>query len=401
LGRTLRSLAYITLVGVGLAVYNSYSLRRDVGIATGPQGDAQHEFFASAATRPDIALFYKGLTHAQRISMANNIGHYDDAKLAPLIGTLLGSFDTEARTALTESLTALGRTHPEAVALQLKQAGSLQQFAIATSLRAIGNSDLPAVGAQLAVADARPHAVAYMVAAGHDAVPVLMPYLDHKTADVRLAAADALGKLGAREAVPKLVGLYEDSKGDEHFGYLSAIGGIGAPETEALLSRVVADVETSTPRRAQAFLGLGRIASDTSIATLWSFAKDDDVQIREAVIAGLQLAGPTTLATAPNSALGLKVASGLKVQAATDYIDQKLREPDDISDAARAASNRPELVMSLTHAVIEHPDGADVDLLMRALSSTPAGISELKQFTRDPNLGGFAMRRLRLIGVQG
>jgi len=310
LGRTLRSLATISALGVVLAIYNAYSLHRDTSLATGPVSPPQHEFFLDATTRPDIALFFKGLTHDQKMVMAARIGAYDDAKLAALLATLLGSFDADARGVLTKSLTHVGEAHPEAVAEQLKVAGSLQQFAISTALRTIGPPALPAVADMLKNGDARPRAVAFLVARGASSVPFLLPRLDDANKDIRLAAADALGKLGAREAVAPLVALYQKSTGDEREGYLTAISGIGAPETEGLLTAEASDRDSTTPRRAQAMLGLGRIASASAVASLWSLSGDVDTQIQDAVITGLQLAGPVALQTAPTPEIGLRVAAG-------------------------------------------------------------------------------------------
>jgi len=386
-------------LGAGLAIFNSVSLARDVSTATGPKGDSQHDFFVAAADRPDIELFYKKLTHEQRMSMAQRLGEYPDPKLAAVIGKLVGTFDSEARKVLTDSLTKVSVSHPEAVAALLIQKGSLQIVSITSALRNIGPTALPAVVDELKVADGRTNSVAYLVAVGKPAVPNLLPVLSDKDKDVRLAAADALGKIGANEAVAPLTKLYAESTGDEKFGYLSALSGIGAEETEGLLSKAVDDETMTNPRRAQAMLGLGRIGTDSAIKKLWELSSTDDPQVRDSVVSALQLAGERALTGKPNPLLGLRVAGGLKNAEADRYISEALRDPSLTIVAAEAASRRPTLVPALsTNVRLLAKDGAEVDALMKALATTTEGQRELKRLSDDPLVGGLAFRRLKLIG---
>lgn len=386
-------------LGAGLAIFNSVSLARDVSAATGPKSDSQHDFFVAAAARPDIELFYKKLTHEQRMAMAQRLGEYPDPKLAAVIGKLVGTFDTDARKVLTDSLTKVSAGHPEAVAALLIQKGSLQIVSITSALRTIGATALPAVVDELEVVDGRTNSVAYLVSVGKPAVPNLLPVLNDKDKDVRLAAADALGKIGANEAVAPLTKLYEGATGDEKFGYLSALSGIGAPETEALLSKAVDDETLTNPRRAQAMLGLGRIGTDSAIKKLWQLSSTDDPQVRDSVVSALQLAGDRALIGTPNPLLGLRVAGGLKDATADRFISEALRDPSLTMAAAEAASRRPSLVPSLSSNVrLLAKDGAEVDALMKALATTAEGQRELKRLSDDPLVGGLAFRRLKLIG---
>ncbi|WP_158409283.1 HEAT repeat domain-containing protein [Fimbriimonas ginsengisoli] len=397
--RTLRSLLFMIAVGATLAVYNGYNQSHDVALATGPVGSAQRDFFATAADRPDIALFFKGLTPSQRLTMATRIGDYDDPKLGTLIGKLLGSFDAKARVALTASLVRIGKAHPEAVANQLTVAGSLQQFAVASALKAVGAPALPAVATALKTPEARSNAAAYLVANGSSSVSFLLPMLREKDKDVRLAAADALGKLGAKEAVPAIMELYSKSEGDERFGYLSALAGVGDPATEPLLTKEATDLTVAGPRRAQAMLGLGRIGDRMAVSTLWNLLKTDDPQIQDSVISALQLAGNAAISSAPSVADGLKVAAGVHTPEADGYIDRFLRTPEVRLAAARAAENRPGLVAAIAAAAKSTANGEETDALMRALATTPEGVAKLRELAKDPTVGGFAARRLRLSGA--
>ncbi|MDX2065882.1 MAG: hypothetical protein SFX74_09090, partial [Fimbriimonadaceae bacterium] len=251
------------MLGVVLAAYSSVTQIRDVGLATGATGPDQRAFFIAAADRPDIAVFFKGLKPQERLKMARQLGEYDDPKIAVVIAKLLGDFDVEARKVLTASLTRLARTQPAAVAEQLKEKGSFQQYGVSEALRSQGESVLPAVVTTLANGDARPNAVAYLVAAGPPAIPLLVPKLDDANKDVVLAAADALGKLRARAASPRLVALYRAALPDDRTSYLTALAGLGDPATEPIFQSIAQSDREPNPIRAQAALGLGRIGSTT------------------------------------------------------------------------------------------------------------------------------------------
>jgi HEAT repeats len=404
LKRTVRSLIAISLVGVSLAGYSIFALRRDIQIATSPISEDQHHFFVDAASRPDVALFFKNLTPDQKLVMAKRIGAYEDSNLLGLISQLLGTFDEQARKELTNSLTILGAKFPEKLAEQLKTAGSLQQLSIVKALRTVGPHATPFVAKQFSVADARPNASSYLVSLGPESIPVLLPILADKDKDVRLSAADALGKLGARAAVATLVSLYRSSTGDEQAGYLSAIAGIGDPSTEPLLTSVTNDQTLATPRRAQAMLGLGRIGTRTAVSVLWSLATADDAELHSSMISGLQLGGIQSLKYAPTIALGLEVAQGIFGGASDLYISQQLKAPECQLQAAKAARYRPKLVGVLTEVLKKPSPGEVIDACFRTLSTTDEGRNEIMRFSSDPILGGFATRSLgqyRLIGQSG
>lgn len=386
-------------LGAALAVYNVVTNNRDVSLAIGSPGTAQEQFFVDAAERPDIAVFFKNLKPSQRLKMSQNIGRYDDPQLAKLIGKCLGSFDADARAALTQSLAHVARVHPKEVAEQLALPGSFQQLAVSSALKEAGPDALPMVAERLTNGDARPNAVAYLVAAGKASVPSLMAMLGHKDKDVRVAAADALGKLRAREAVPAIVNLYQSSTGDEKNGYLASIAGIGDPSTEPLLEAVIKSGSTAIPQRAQAALGLGRIGSSTAIKLLWTFVEDDHQQLRQSAVTALQIGGDRSLAntSAPKERL-LEVAEGIHTPAADQVLRSALANPGERLFAARASTSREPIVPSLIvalEAVNADTEGDIADAIIQALVSTPRGVAALQKLN-DPALAGLVSRRLEL-----
>ncbi len=397
LARTLRSLIIIAAIGGGLAAYNIVNVRRDVALATGPTNDDQRAFFARAAERPDLELFYKGLTSAQRASMARRLGDYDDPRLAAVIVKLLGTFDPEARKLLGESLAKLAQKQPDAVADQLAISGSFQQLAVTNALKGVGERALPLVAKRLEVAGARTNAVAFLVESGPGAIPELSNQLRSENQDVSLAAADALGKLGAREAVPILVERYRTAKDAARIGYLSAIASIGDPSTEKILTEAMSDETLTIPQRMQGALGLGRVGTATAVATLAPLAEHPDRQFRESVRSALALAGDAALKSpAIPPSLKLIVAGTVATPTSDAIIAAALKSPASAQIAAEGAGNRPSLVLPLLQAVKRTSDGAAADEMLRALATTKAGRAQLAELEKDPSLGGLAARRNRI-----
>ncbi len=399
IARTLRSLLIISTLGIAFASYSVYTNNRDVRLATGPESEAQEAFFIDAAERPDVVVFVKNLTPVQRLEMSKNIGRYDDPRLAKLIGKALGTFDASARAALTKSLASLALQHPEAVAQELALKGSFQQLGVMEALQAAGPRALPLVAERLTNGDARPNAAAYLVSAGPAAIPPLMPMLEHEDKDVRVAAADALGKLRAREAVQPLERLYRESEEDEKVAYLTALSGIGDPATEPLMQAAVQDEAMPVAHRSQAALGLGRIATESAISTLWSLAKTDHHALRQNVITALQVAGDRALARSDRSMEErLDVARGVRSAAADALVRTALAKPATTERAATAAANRealvPDLLMTLNSLDVA-TDGDAADALVRSLASTPKGIEALKSLDNEA-LSGLVQRRLQM-----
>jgi hypothetical protein len=404
--RTLRSLVYITALGVILAVYNAVSLHRDVGLAIGPKGPAQEQFFRDASDRPDIATFFKNMTPARRLIMAKNIGRYTDPELAALCGKCLDTFDAEARLALTESLAVVAKAHPDAAAALLKLPGSFQQIAIAAALRKAGDKVLPLVAKQFSDGDARPNAIAYLVASGRPAVAATMPYLASNNKDIRLAAADALGKLRATEAVVTLTRMFHASKEDERLAYLTALATIGDPVSEQLMTDTIKDQTLPTPHRAQAALGLGTIATETSLTMLWTYAADIDKSLREAAISALQIAGDPALRIGLRLASQhdtLEVAAGVRTPLGDSVIAKALENPATVILAAQVAGGRPDLVQILTGRVQRldpNTEGDQLDSIFRALGTTAQGRTALTAIcsaTNHPALAALASRRVSLL----
>jgi HEAT repeat protein len=399
--RTIQSLFVMIGIGAGLATLNAITLKNDTATATGPESTAQRQFFVEAADRPDIAVFFKNLNHEQRIQMAKNIGRYDDPKLAKLAAVLLQDFDADARRELTNSLVKLAPKLPKAVAEQMTQKGSFQQVGISTALDAVGDGALPLVVDMLANGDARPFAAAYLTDKGPKTGPLIVPKLNDKDKDIRLAAADAIGKLAYRPAVPPLRALYEGVKSDptkfdEMMGYLSALSGTGDPSLEKLFTDLLNNPNSPVNSRATAAFGLGRIATPSSVKTVWKYVDSDDAQLASNAIAALQRAGDVALVSAPSVGNGrLRVAAGITGPEADRLLGSALNPSDSV--VLSLAGNRPALVPRLAE-ILETTSGDEqgdvVDLVVRALASTPEGQTELNRGKYSAPVAAIISRRL-------
>jgi len=399
--RTIQSLFVMIGIGAGLATLNAVTLKNDTATATGPESSGQRQFFVDAADRPDIAVFFKNLNHEQRMQMAKNIGRYDDPKLPKLAAVLLQDFDADARQELTNSLVKLAPKLPKAVAEQMVQKGSFQQVGISTALDAIGDSALPLVVDMLANGDARPFAAAYLTNKGTKTGPLIVPKLGDENKDIRLAAADAIGKLAYRPAVEKLRSLYEDVKSDatkfdEMMGYLSALSGTGDPSLEGLFTELLNNPNTPVTSRATAAFGLGRIATPSSTKTVWKYVDSDDAQLASNAVAALQRAGDVALDSAPTAGTGrLRVAAGITGPGADRLLNAALNSSDLV--VLSLAGNRPALVPKLSE-ILATANGDDqgevVDLVVRALASTPAGQESLNRGKYAAPIAAIINRRM-------
>jgi len=400
---TVRSLLVMGGVGAALSILASYTQKRDVQTATGPQSSSQEQFFVNAADRPDINTFFQKLTAPQKLAMSTNIGRYQDPVLAKLCGKLLADFDPRARAALTDSLTKIAVAHPEAVAVELKEQGSFQELGVIQALRAVGPGTMPLVAKELTDKDARQNAVDYLGGSGLAAVPLVLPYLQSADADVRIAAAEVLGQVRAKEAVPELTQMMNTATGNEKTDALSAIAEIADPTSEPLLTGILNDQSVPVALRIQAALGLGRIGTTGAAATLWPLAADYDLDLREGIFSALALCSDASLRTAGiQPKLKLQVAKQVQGPLADAVIRVSLGVRTMREAAAAAAGGRESLVGPLV-SMLSDPklasDGSLTERIVDALSTTQTGASRLDEFRKNAWVAGFIIRRKALGAV--
>ncbi|MEJ5343928.1 MAG: HEAT repeat domain-containing protein [Chloroflexus sp.] len=119
---------------------------------------------------------------------------------------------------------------------------------------------------------------------GIPAVPALVQALGDGDADVREAAAAALGRIGDAAAVPALVPVLRDGYADVREAAAAALGQIGAPAVPALV-QALGDGDANVRRAAAA--ALGQIGDAAAVPALVRALGDGERQVREAAAAAL------------------------------------------------------------------------------------------------------------------
>jgi HEAT repeat protein len=106
--------------------------------------------------------------------------------------------------------------------------------------------------------------------------------LDAGVAELRMAAANALGELGEREAVPALIERFEDADPRVRARAARAAGEIGDQRAVDALSELLAD-PTAEVRR-EAAEALGRIGSRRALQALLGLYDDADERVRRIAV---------------------------------------------------------------------------------------------------------------------
>lgn len=242
------------------------------------------------------------------------------------------------------------------------------------------------------------------------AVPLLIRSLDDSVADVRLAAAQTLGGLGASasESVSHLAALLNDPVTACRQAAVNALGAIGPEAASATANLIEAAVSDHRKVRAAACRALGAIgqADGTVLKALADALNDKDAAVRSQAARSLggfgvgqpEVVSALTAALSDDSsdvrarvvsaisaipkAVNLSIA-GL-VAAVADPVAEVRREV--VSALGKASQSRSAIVQTLTHSLAD-PDSetrsrAAASLARFGLESRPA-ISQLARLAGD------------------
>lgn len=379
-----------------LAASNAYIQNRGRDLATGPKSRDQLDFFVNAVDRPDSSAFFKRLTPGQKLKVAQNLQQYSHPKLIRLATMWLTDFDVAARPELAKTVKDLAPKYPKEAAEELSATGGFQKIATFTALRASFPKTLPFAVDQLSVPAARPNAIEYLVLEGTRAGPAVRTRLRDTDRDTRLAAAEVLGKIGFREAVPELLELYGNGDQADKSAYAAALANMGDPRAEQLFIRLLKDSGTAAPDRASAILGLGKIGSPVAVTVLAREVIERPID-RTQILESLSLAGDRGLqARLPEKDL-LQIAGAIRSDQADKVIRKALSSPELLRKAAETATGRPGLVENLSHRLFEldpATQGSLIEAVVKALASTPKGKAILNGDESLKKFGGFVRREL-------
>ncbi|MBN9500755.1 MAG: hypothetical protein J0H02_03090 [Armatimonadetes bacterium] len=377
-----------------LAISNIYMQGRDRSLALGPKGEAQASFFENAPDRPDIAAFYKKLSPRDKLIAAKNLGKYDAPWTIRLAAIWLADFDPDARKELTSVMIRLAESQPKAVVAELKNTGGFQKLAVFQALKKRGSEVYPLVVDALDSTDTRANAIDLLVEMGVGSAPLILPKLQSTDKDVRLAAADALGKLAYTQAGPAVLNQFKKAPEDQKLAFLAALANLGWPGAEPTLAGIFKDETAPLTFRSAAALGLGRIGDRTSVQLLSTEARTDSALHNDAV-AALQATGDAgVLASGLSPVVRLEVAAGVKTPVADNVIKSALSDPRLEIPAAIAASGRERLIeplVAVLSSLDPQTDGKRIAAILNSLGSTEAGRYAIAHLDA-PRLRGFVER---------
>lgn len=396
--RAITSSLVLLAVAIVLAASNAYILRRDRQLAVGPESRAQEEFFANAVDRPDIVAFFKRFTPTEKLQAARNLSRYENPQMVRLAAVWLSDFDSNARDALAEVLGGFAPKFPEVVAEQLGHTGGFQKVAVFSALRKWEDKTLPTVVNQLNVPERRANTVEYLAGVGAKAGPFLVRKLADKDREVRLAAADALGRIAYRPAAQEVRNLLHREGSADRSAILASLANLGDPASEPIFAQMLSNPNLATAERAIAFLGLSRIGSPSAVATLASEARrspPDKTQILES----LSLAGDNGLEADLDSADLLEVAGRIKGSKADQVVVLALSDLQTRDRAAELAFGRPGAAASLAAALAKigpNPPGATIERMVKSLASTSEGRSAFERLRLGERYRGYMLREAAL-----
>ena len=132
-------------------------------------------------------------------------------------------------------------------------------------------SALPGLAAAAPPAHPYADAVRRRIATAQDArqTAVLLPFLQHKNATYRAAAAEALASVQDKKALPALLPLLRDASPAVRRAAAFALGQTGDSLAVPALAQRLARPETSAPARRATYEALGRCATKQSIKLIW------------------------------------------------------------------------------------------------------------------------------------
>ena len=384
-------LAALVVLAVLLLFVQRSTAARDVDVATGPPNAAQRAFFESSASRPDLVLFFKALPKSKKLLMARNLGEHATASSAKIAAKLLSTFDEQARDTLIASLSKIAASNPDLVAGEIGQSGSFQRIGVFRALRSAGEKGIRSAAASLSDPARKSNAVRFLVELGSPSIPHVLPLLNDPTEATRAAAAEALGKLRATEAVGPILSRVSNSKGEEKSAYIAALSDIGDARAE---NELLNALQVAGPGEAARIMaGLGRIASTRSIERLVRIHREGSNQERDAALSGLVLAANRAFTYVDDPKLKLAIAARVRTPLAETAIRAAMSDSSLAKVALKAAVGREGLVEAVW------PQEGEIDnvpLRIEVLASTKAGRRILGSLKDHPTFGGYAQRALEL-----
>lgn len=283
--------------------------------------------------------------------------------------------DANVRKYCVKALQILGSDTPQAAEAQVPKDQPREEIMAAWQKRDVGvAANIVPMVVEIILKEAGGRAAGGDVLGGlpehrEQSVRLLRPLITDKDEGVRAAAAEAMGKVGSKSAIPDLIrAMHKDTPQVRRIA-IGAIALIAAPSGEAALIEAINNPDDDNEARAQAVAGLGKIATPTAIAVLIKALDDYDLKVQEQTVDALARAGDKAIGAltaalhAPKQGVRARAAQALgKIQSpkSVNALIAALKDPDATVRAAAAAalgfSNNRQAVEPLIVA-LRDPDG--------------------------------------------
>ncbi len=122
-------------------------------------------------------------------------------------------------------------------------------------------------------------------------LPLLFALFEDKDEGVRVSVAEALGKIGDREAIPLLNEKMHKDTAQVRRVSIGSIALIADVSGEVMLAEAVGNPDDDDEARSQAAVGLGKIATPAAVDTLIKALNDSDTKLRTSAVGALSHAG--------------------------------------------------------------------------------------------------------------
>lgn len=285
---------------------------------------------------------------------------------------LLKDADAGVKTEVTSALTKIGADHTKVLIPAMKDSDANVNTGASNALIAIGPKVIPPVQTAAKDATLRGPAINVLVKIGAPSVPAVVELLSEDDQDLRMAAADALGKIGSKDATPALLKSTRDIAAVRRVA-ISSLCTICDPRATDLLVEVLKRDTDDGEVRARAARALSVIGGAKSVSALVGALGDLDLKVRTSVITGLQRMG--------NSAVGpvmSAVATGsIDVRRAGAAVLEKIEGPSASAALLKLAKDPDPLIrLSAARGLGEQKSSPQIGALISVLSDPDGRVAD-------------------------
>jgi HEAT repeat protein len=275
--------------------------------------------------------------------------------------------ETKNHAEVTKILGILGRDHIDTLIQATKDPDPNVSAGVQDALFAIGAKAVPQLAEAVKAVDLRPFACAVLIRIKDPSVDSCIKLLKDKDQDVRMSAADNLGKIGNKLATPALLDAAHDTQAVRRVAVSSLCSLCDARSGDVLVD-VLRHNSDDGEVRARSARALSVIGGQNAVTALIGALGDLDLKVRTSVVNGLQTIGapavkPIVSAMAGGSRdvreSGANALSGINSADAIPVLVQLARDADPVvrEAAARGLGIQTATKMDALIAMLSDPDG--------------------------------------------